>query len=42
MAELKVKGVDLVWDVAVHDGTPCAFVRDNTGNLVEFVERPAG
>lgn len=42
MAELKGKGVDVVWDIAVHDGTPCAFVRDNTGNLVEFVERPAG
>jgi methylmalonyl-CoA/ethylmalonyl-CoA epimerase len=39
MAELKTKGVDVVWDVAVHDGTRCAFVRDNTGNLVEFVER---
>lgn len=40
MAELKGKGVDVAWDVAVHDGVPCAFVRDNTGNLVEFVERP--
>jgi len=29
-----------VWDIAVHDGSPCAFVRDNSGNLVEFVERP--
>jgi methylmalonyl-CoA/ethylmalonyl-CoA epimerase len=41
MVELKAKGADVVWDVAVHDGTPCAFVRDNTGNLVEFVERRA-
>jgi catechol 2,3-dioxygenase-like lactoylglutathione lyase family enzyme len=40
MADLKEKGVDLVWDIAVHDGDRCAFVRDNTGNLVEFVERP--
>jgi catechol 2,3-dioxygenase-like lactoylglutathione lyase family enzyme len=40
MDGLKAKGVDVVWDIAVHDGTPCAFVRDNTGNLVEFVERP--
>ena len=40
MDELKAKGVDVVWDVVVHDGSPCAFVRDNTGNLVEFVERP--
>lgn len=40
MDDLKAKGVDVVWDVVVHDGSPCAFVRDNTGNLVEFVERP--
>jgi methylmalonyl-CoA/ethylmalonyl-CoA epimerase len=40
MRELKAKGVDLVWDITVHDGVRCAFVRDNTGNLVEFVERP--
>lgn len=40
MAELKAKDVDLVWDIAVHDGDRCAFVCDNTGNLVEFVERP--
>ena len=40
MDGLKAKGVDLVWDVVVHDGDKCAFVRDNTGNLVEFVERP--
>ena len=40
MAELKAKGVDVAWDVMVHDGDRCAFVRDNTGNLVEFVERP--
>jgi len=39
MTELKAKGVDVAWDIAVHDGTRCAFVRDNTGNLVEFVER---
>lgn len=39
MDDLKAKGVDVVWDVAVHDDTRCAFVRDNTGNLVEFVER---
>lgn len=39
MDELKAKGVDVVWDVVVHDGSPCAFVRDNTGNLVEFIER---
>jgi methylmalonyl-CoA/ethylmalonyl-CoA epimerase len=40
MGELKAKDVDVVWDIVVHDGDRCAFVRDNTGNLVEFVERP--
>jgi len=39
MDELKRKGVDVVWDTRVHDGVACAFVRDNSGNLVEFVER---
>jgi catechol 2,3-dioxygenase-like lactoylglutathione lyase family enzyme len=39
MDELKGKGVDVVWDVVEHDNTLCAFVRDNSGNLVEFVER---
>ncbi|MCL5734793.1 MAG: VOC family protein [Actinobacteria bacterium] len=40
VTSLKQKGVDVVWDTRVHDGVTCAFVRDNTGNLVEFVERP--
>jgi methylmalonyl-CoA/ethylmalonyl-CoA epimerase len=40
MISLKQKGVDVVWDTRVHDGDTCAFVRDNTGNLVEFVQRP--
>jgi methylmalonyl-CoA/ethylmalonyl-CoA epimerase len=39
MKELRAKGVDVVWDVVLHDGALCAFVRDNSGNLVEFVER---
>jgi methylmalonyl-CoA/ethylmalonyl-CoA epimerase len=39
MDELKAKGADVVWDVVRHDNTLCAFVRDNSGNLVEFVER---
>ena len=39
MDELKAKDVDVVWDVVLHDNTLCAFVRDNSGNLVEFVER---
>lgn len=39
MERLKSKGVDVVWDVVTHDDTLCAFIRDNTGNLVELVER---
>lgn len=39
---LNAKSVDVVWDVALHDRDKCAFVRDNTGNLVELVERPRG
>jgi methylmalonyl-CoA/ethylmalonyl-CoA epimerase len=39
MEHLKAKGADVVWDVVEHDGTWCAFVRDNSGNIVEFVER---
>jgi methylmalonyl-CoA/ethylmalonyl-CoA epimerase len=47
MDDLRAKGVEVVWDTRVHDGVACAFVRDNSGNLVEFVERelprpPAG
>jgi len=39
MDDLKAKDADVAWDITVHDGDRCAFVRDNTGNLVEFVER---
>jgi catechol 2,3-dioxygenase-like lactoylglutathione lyase family enzyme len=39
MAHLKAKDVDVVWDIVEHDGTRCAFVRDNSGNIVEFLER---
>ena len=39
MDDLEAGEVDVVWDIAVHDDTRCAFVRDNTGNLVELVER---
>jgi catechol 2,3-dioxygenase-like lactoylglutathione lyase family enzyme len=42
MDDLRAEGVDVVWDICVHDGDRCAFVRDNSGNLVEFVERPLG
>ena len=40
MARLKSRGVEIAWDVTVHDGFTVAFVRDNSGNLVELVERP--
>lgn len=42
MDELKRNGADVVWEPRVHDGVVCAFVRDNSGNLVEFVERSVG
>ncbi len=41
---LRALGVDIVWDVRVHEDVKVVFVRDNTGNLVELVEplRAAG
>jgi methylmalonyl-CoA/ethylmalonyl-CoA epimerase len=39
MDHLKDKGADVVWDIVDHDGSLCAFVRDNSGNVVEFVQR---
>jgi methylmalonyl-CoA/ethylmalonyl-CoA epimerase len=35
---LRALGVDVVWDVRVHEDVKVIFVRDNTGNLVELVE----
>ena len=35
---LRALGVDVVWDVRVHEDVKVVFVRDNTGNLVELVE----
>lgn len=35
---LRALGVDVVWDVRVHEDVKVLFVRDNTGNLVELVE----
>jgi hypothetical protein len=31
----------MIKSIVVHDGDCCAFVRDNSGNLVEFVQRGA-
>lgn len=39
VADLKSRGVEIAWDVVVHDGFTVAFVRDNSGNLVELIER---
>lgn len=36
LAALKKRGVDVVFQAVMH-GTPIAFVRDNTGNLIELV-----
>jgi methylmalonyl-CoA/ethylmalonyl-CoA epimerase len=38
--ELRSKGVEVVWDVEEHGGLKAAFVRDNSGNLVELMESP--
>jgi methylmalonyl-CoA/ethylmalonyl-CoA epimerase len=38
IGELRVRGVDIVWDVQEHGGMKAAFVRDNSGNLVELME----
>jgi methylmalonyl-CoA/ethylmalonyl-CoA epimerase len=35
---LRALGVDIVWNVRVHEDVKVLFVRDNTGNLVELVE----
>ncbi|MBP1627283.1 MAG: Glyoxalase/bleomycin resistance protein/dioxygenase [Holophagaceae bacterium] len=39
MAELKSKGVDIALDVFPMEGDKVAFIRDNTGNLVELIQQ---
>jgi len=39
--ELRARGVDIVWEVQEHGGMKAAFVRDNSGNLVELMENSA-
>ena len=39
-AELAQRGADVVWVRDMPDGT-AAFVRDNSGNLIEFLNGPA-
>jgi len=38
MDELKKKGVDVAMDVSKMENREMAFIRDNTGNLVEILE----
>jgi methylmalonyl-CoA/ethylmalonyl-CoA epimerase len=38
-AELKRRGADIVWVKAMPQGSNI-FIRDNAGNLIEFVESP--
>ena len=40
MRELKQRGVDVAMEANIQ-GNPVAFVRDNTGNLIEFVTASA-
>ncbi len=35
--DLKRRGADIAMHISVH-GKPTAFIRDNTGNLIEFVQ----
>ncbi|WP_005036736.1 VOC family protein [Holophaga foetida] len=39
MAELKAKGVDVAMDLFPMEGDQVAFIRDNTGNLVELIQQ---
>jgi methylmalonyl-CoA/ethylmalonyl-CoA epimerase len=36
---IRAKGGDIVFENVVNN-TPMAFIRDNTGNLIEFIETP--
>ena len=37
---LKARGVDVAMDVTFAEQTPIAFIRDNTGNLIEQFQQP--
>ncbi len=39
-AALRAKDVDFAMEPRVIEGTPTCFIRDNSGNLLEFIERP--
>ena len=38
--ELRSKGVDIVFVGGLNDMAPNIFLRDNSGNLIEFIEQP--
>jgi len=40
MADLKAKGVDVAMEIFSMEGDLVAFIRDNTGNLIELIQRP--
>ncbi|MBP1628980.1 MAG: Glyoxalase/bleomycin resistance protein/dioxygenase [Holophagaceae bacterium] len=40
MADLKSKEVDIAMDVFPMQGDKVAFIRDNTGNLIELIQKP--
>jgi len=40
IAMLREKGVDVVWLKEFPDGRAASFIRDNEGNLIEFVQWP--
>ena len=37
---LKARGVDVAMDVRMVEGTTIAFIRDNSGNLIELYQQP--
>jgi len=41
MKDLKAKQVDIAFDVFPMEGDLVAFIRDNSGNLIELIQRPA-
>lgn len=41
MESLKAKQVDIALDIFTMEGDLVAFIRDNSGNLIELIQRPA-
>jgi methylmalonyl-CoA/ethylmalonyl-CoA epimerase len=40
MVDLKAKGAEVAMDVFPMEGDLVAFIRDNTGNLIELIQKP--